>query len=210
MKQNLLVHICGLAAISGILLLAAGCHQKVMLVDPTEDNGTQNGIPSLQEAYATPFVDQGNVRGFVFKPLLNRPADSGQDNLMLSEWGWIIRIFNLDLPIVRHQYDFPLYAGARTDDMRSGTLVGAVHFNVVATEEDGYTFSVKYELNPGWTVIEVDIYADPGEPVSASPADWSFSDTNDNPSGVFETSFKRNVLPEGHVYLIARALVKKE
>lgn len=212
MNRKRLSFVFGMAVSLVLVLVLAGCQETAGLLDPSATGGAvvSPTSQSFQEAYATPNIGQGNVRGFVFKPQLNRPIDPGGPGMVLSEWGWILRVFNLDLPIVRHQYDFPIYAGASTENLGSGTLAGTVRFTPVSTDGDEFGFSVKYELLPGWALHEVNLYVDPVAPTPGAQLKWSYSIQLVTPAGITETTFKRNIMPEGHIYLIARAVVRRE
>jgi hypothetical protein len=117
--------------------------------------------------------------------------------LTKNRWGWAINLTSMG------HSEYPIYAGAGLNNIANGTLVGRLY-----VDWDGTFASVRYEMNAGYDMEEVHLYAADGSPLTIAPGQYGNLDSFD--PGVSTYTFTVSLADAnltGGVWLVAHAEV---
>jgi len=119
-------------------------------------------------------------------------------NLIRNRWGWAI---NLLFP---GTYTYDIWAGAGLNKTANGYLVGTL-----TVSWDGTEVVVKYEMNEGYLLKEVHLYAEDARPTTVAPGQYGHPDYFDPgiKSYTFTVPLADSNGTDG-VWLIAHAIVE--
>jgi len=106
-------------------------------------------------------------------------------------------------PTTVEEVEYPVYAGAGLNNLSNGTLVGKA-----IVSYDGAIVKVKYDLDEGYEMEELHIYANDAKPITVAPGQYGFTQYFDPMVNDFETQFE---VPDtdgnGRIWLILHAVV---
>jgi hypothetical protein len=136
--------------------------------------------------------------GYIFSTDENSNPE-GLPSLGLSKnrWGWAINITSTG------ETTYPIYAAAGLNNISNGELVGTLTVNW-----NGNTVTVKYDLDDGFELSSVHIYAGDGEPTTTAPGLFGHTADFDPTISTFTSSAYAVADSDGDgIWIIAHASV---
>lgn len=142
--------------------------------------------------------------GYVFTTnKKSNPENYASLSLNQNRWGWAGNI------TTDGTYTFDIYAGAGLNNVMNGKLVGTG-----TVVRNGSDLSVSYATLPGFSMVEVHIYAGDMKPATIAPGQYGFIEN----FGMYPEDFKTDFLKEFNVtdsdgdgiWVIAHAVVYGE
>lgn len=147
------------------------------------------GIPYCQTAFAK--------GGWVFVTSNKaNPEQLPSLDLIKNRWGWAIKL----TAVGSTTYD--IWAGAGLNDTSKGTLVGNLTVNW-----DGSNVTVTYEIDEGYDISEVHIYAGDDPPNTTAPGQYGYVNEFDPNATSHSITLPLTDSNGGGVWLIAHAVV---
>lgn len=104
---------------------------------------------------------------------------------------------------VKGTAEFPLYSGSGLNDINKGSLVGKVF-----VQYTNPTLTVKYEIDEGYEMTGVQVYANDETPTHVAPGQFDFKQSFDPAVNEYETTFEvPDVNADGKIWFILHASV---
>lgn len=141
--------------------------------------------PPAEGTMETAFIKFDNTgaygMGYVFTTnKKSNPEKYASLSLTQNRWGWAGNITS------QGTYDFDIYAGAGLNNILNGMKVGTG-----TVMWDGAKLQVTYETLPGFSMVEVHIYAGDTKPMTIAPGQYGFVENFGLVPADFKTSFTK-------------------
>ena len=151
------------------------------------------GTPPPLDNSETAFAKGGWV--FASKDKAN-PENLPSLELTKMRWGWAINILD------DGDYTYEIWAGAGLNDTSKGTLVGDLFVN-----KTGNDVNISYNLDQGFEMQEVHIYADDLSPTTVAPGQYGHIAYFDPMVVTYSSDFIIEDLNGDGIWIIAHAVV---
>jgi hypothetical protein len=147
----------------------------------------------------TPFCQTAYAKGGYVWTTMKRANPENLPSLELtkSRWGWAINVTELG------ETQYQIWAGAGLNDTSKGVLVGTL-----TVVWDGTEVCFLYDLDAGFTMEELHVYAGDTSPTTIAPGQYGYiQDFNDDPVEDWSDCVPVEDTDEDGVWVVAHAVV---